>query len=129
VRTRNLEKTMTYTFFITFFVTISYISSAHVHDNEVDSRQVVTPFHTGYKNPEIKKELEFSERSWDVSVGRSFDLGNISTALSTLINSTFIIKALLVFWIHVREIYFYRTFHVLSCFSLCSKQLAGSSPP
>jgi hypothetical protein len=129
VRNRNLEKTMTYTFFITFFVTISYISSAHVHGNEVDSRQVVTPSHTGYKNLGIKKELEFSERSWDVSEGRSFHLGNISTALSTLVNSTFIFKALLIYWIHAREIYFYRTFHVWSYFSLCSKQLAGSSPP
>ena len=94
---------MTFTFLITISVTISHILSVHVHDNEIHSEEVVTPFHTGYNNPVTDKEHEFSERSWEVSEGRSFDLGNLTTALSTLVNSTFIFKALLIYWIHVRE--------------------------
>ena len=119
---------MTFTFLITIFTTISYSVCVHVHDNEIHSEIVVTPFQPGYYKLVTNKELEFSEKSGKVSEGRSFDLGNLSTALSTLVNSTFIFKALLIYWIHVRETHC-RTFPILTYFSFCSKQLAGSSPP
>ena len=90
---------MTFTFFITIFTTISYSVCVH----EIHSEKVVTPFQPGYYKLVTNKELEFSEKSGKVSEGRSFDLGNLSTALSTLVNSTFIFKALLIYWIHVRE--------------------------
>jgi len=42
-----------------------------------------------------------SQQKSEVSAQKSFDVNNIRTALSNLVNSTFIFKALLIYWLHL----------------------------
>jgi hypothetical protein len=86
---------------------ISNVTSEDFEDfynKELLSDGTFMNLHQDYNKSVTNNENSFVERSGEVSQGRSFDAGNLSTALSTLVNSTFIFKALLVYWFHVRNI-------------------------
>jgi len=75
-------------------IILSIVSSEDVNRNEMISDE-----DSFNDNQDINKMVTHKESS--LFADRSFDAGNLSNALSALVNSTFIFKALLIYWFHV----------------------------
>ena len=77
-------------------ITVSIVSSENGSRNEMISDEDSLSDKQDIYKMVTNKESE-------LFVDRSFDAGNLSNALSALVNSTFIFKALLIYWFHVRH--------------------------
>ena len=76
-------------------VTVSIVSSENGSRNEMISDEDSFSVKQNISKMVAHKESE-------LFADRSFDAGNLSNALSALVNSTFIFKALLIYWFHVK---------------------------
>jgi len=75
-------------------ITVSIVSSENGSRNEMISDEDSLS-----EKQDIYKMVTNKES--ELFVDRSFDAGNLSNALSALVNSTFIFKALLIYWFHL----------------------------
>jgi len=72
-----------------------------LHGNEIQSDPVYQNIISKYQKTVNFSENEFSEKNGEIAQGRSFDLNNLTTSLANLVDSYFIFKALLIYWIHL----------------------------